>query len=236
MKVTRGHVHCNRGKSPGRLHILGSLSNKDGCFKLYHAYSIAFNSSNVGKLFWSWILKDCIKVQGKKNKVLSCVCTCKVVVLLNEPIAFLPFSLPSPSPLLPSCGRVLLLDPRLKVREVKCIHDKRTARLSKENSIWFSFTCTLPLAFTFLFPFTRNSMPSVLSTAPEIQGQEIESQRASYTKKSLCEEINKQFAWRRHFTTTTRILRGFPLCLLYLIGITTFKCGRKSEMDSGSGS
>ena len=26
-------------------------------------------------------------------------------------------------------------------------------------------------------------MPSVLSTAPEIQGQEIESQRASYTKK-----------------------------------------------------
>ena len=38
--------------------------------KLYRAYSISFNSSNVGKFFWSWILKDCIKVQEKKKKVV----------------------------------------------------------------------------------------------------------------------------------------------------------------------
>ena len=102
----------------------GSLSNNDGDgyknvtskvnshrFKLYRAYSISFTSSNVGKCFWSWILKDCTKVQEKKRKLLSCVpsstkrefrhfhvvvgqwrqrnvrkkrdrCTCKVVVLL----------------------------------------------------------------------------------------------------------------------------------------------------------
>ena len=38
------------------------------CFKLYRAYPILFNSSNVGKFFWSWILKDVIKVQKKKTK------------------------------------------------------------------------------------------------------------------------------------------------------------------------
>ena len=45
---------------------IGSLSNKDGdgyenvtqkvnsrSFKLYRAYFISFNSSNVGKLFWT---------------------------------------------------------------------------------------------------------------------------------------------------------------------------------------
>ena len=30
--------------------------------KLYRAYSNSFNSSDVGKFFRSWILKDCIKV------------------------------------------------------------------------------------------------------------------------------------------------------------------------------
>ena len=37
------------------------------CFKLYCAYSISFHSSNVGEWFWSWILKDSIKVQKKKK-------------------------------------------------------------------------------------------------------------------------------------------------------------------------
>ena len=97
-------------------------------FKLYRAFSISCTSSSVGKCFWNWILKDCIKVQEKKRKLLSCVpvldktwiqafsrcsrattakkctkkvwCTCKVVVLLIKPIAFLPFSLPSTSSLL----------------------------------------------------------------------------------------------------------------------------------------
>ena len=105
-------------------------------FKLYRAYSISFTSSNVDKCFWSWILMDCIKVQEKKRKLLSCVpvldktwiqafsrcsrattakkctkkawCTCKVVVLLIKPIAFLPLSLPSASSLLklPNVGLV----------------------------------------------------------------------------------------------------------------------------------
>ena len=39
-------------------------------FKLYRAYSNSFNSSNLGKFFWSSILKDCIKVQEKKKKVV----------------------------------------------------------------------------------------------------------------------------------------------------------------------
>ena len=39
------------------------------CLKLYRAYSISFNSSNVGDFFWSWILRDCIEVQEKE-----CVC------------------------------------------------------------------------------------------------------------------------------------------------------------------
>ena len=38
-------------------------------FKLYRAYSISFTSSNVGKYFWSWSLKDCIKVQEKERNV-----------------------------------------------------------------------------------------------------------------------------------------------------------------------
>ena len=35
------------------------------CFKLNRAYSFSLNSSNTGKFFRSWILKDCIKVQEK---------------------------------------------------------------------------------------------------------------------------------------------------------------------------
>ena len=38
------------------------------CLKLYRAYSISFNYSNAGKVFWSWILKDCIKVQKRKTE------------------------------------------------------------------------------------------------------------------------------------------------------------------------
>ena len=37
---------------------------------LYRAYSISFNSSNVGKFLWSWIVWDCIKVQEKKKKIV----------------------------------------------------------------------------------------------------------------------------------------------------------------------
>ena len=67
-------------------YFLSILSNNEGdscedltwkvkslCFKLYHAYSMSFNSSNVGIFFCSLILKDCIKVQEKKTKSSSCV-------------------------------------------------------------------------------------------------------------------------------------------------------------------
>ena len=37
---------------------------------LPQTYPISFGSSNVGNFFWSWILKDCIKVQEKKKKVV----------------------------------------------------------------------------------------------------------------------------------------------------------------------
>ena len=63
--------------------ILGSLSNNDGdgqenvsfkvcsCwFKLYRVYSISLYSSDVGESFWSWVLKDCIRVQEKKKRVV----------------------------------------------------------------------------------------------------------------------------------------------------------------------
>ena len=79
----------------------------------WRTYSISFNSSNVGKFFWRWILKHCIvsKFRKTKRKSFSCVLvlqkseisnfhvvvvqrrqrnmykktrwTCKVVVLLN---------------------------------------------------------------------------------------------------------------------------------------------------------
>ena len=38
--------------------------------QICRAYSISFNSSNVGNFFWIWILKNCIKVQEKKRKVV----------------------------------------------------------------------------------------------------------------------------------------------------------------------
>ena len=40
------------------------------CFKIYRAYSVSFNSSNVRNFLWSSILKDCIEVREKKGEVL----------------------------------------------------------------------------------------------------------------------------------------------------------------------
>ena len=85
-----------------------SLQNIPALNLINGAYSICFLSSDVGKIFWSWILKDCIKVQEKKKKVVLCFrprqnvklgthvvvvprrqrnvqkawCACKVVILL----------------------------------------------------------------------------------------------------------------------------------------------------------
>ena len=121
------------------LHTAAKTSHKNWicshCPKLYRAYSISFNSSDVGKCFWSWILKDCIEVQEKKKKV-AVLCSrsrtkreirhfqfvvvqgrqrnLQISVLhvqsccfaKSKPIAFLLFSLPSPSPLLKLPNRV----------------------------------------------------------------------------------------------------------------------------------
>ena len=60
-------------------------------------------SSNVGKFFWSWILKDCIEVQDFKEKESLCVlCSrprAKLLFCQSKPIAFFRFLLPSPSSL-----------------------------------------------------------------------------------------------------------------------------------------
>ena len=92
--------------------------------KLNRAYSISFDSSIVGKFFWSLILKDCIKEPEKKRKlVLLCSRSRQIVklgtymfvvvqqrlrnvqkrvvhvqscYLPKKLIAFLLFSLPSP--------------------------------------------------------------------------------------------------------------------------------------------
>ena len=56
------------------------------CLELYCTLSISFNLSDVGKLFWSWILKDCIEVLEKNcvpilhklwNKAFSRCSGCK---------------------------------------------------------------------------------------------------------------------------------------------------------------
>ena len=47
-----------------------TLKVKSRCFKIYRAYSISFNSSNVRNFLWSSILKDCIEVEVKKEEVL----------------------------------------------------------------------------------------------------------------------------------------------------------------------
>ena len=43
------------------------------CFKIYRAYSISFNLSNVDKFLWSWILRIVSKFGKRKRKLLFCV-------------------------------------------------------------------------------------------------------------------------------------------------------------------
>ena len=44
------------------------------CFKRYHAYSISFNSWNVGEFFWSWILKPDVIAQFRRRNKGRCPC------------------------------------------------------------------------------------------------------------------------------------------------------------------
>ena len=41
------------------------------CFQVHCSYSMSFNLSNVGEVFWSWILEDCFYVT--KNKQRCCL-------------------------------------------------------------------------------------------------------------------------------------------------------------------
>ena len=90
---------------------------------------IFFNFLKAGKFSWSWILKDCIKVQKKNKKVVvscsrpqqnvklgtftfkswndgyemyqePCCARANLLFCQSNPVAFLQFSLPSPSSLL----------------------------------------------------------------------------------------------------------------------------------------
>ena len=54
---------------------------KSRFFKLYRAYSISFSSLNIGNFGGSLILKDCIEVQGEKNKVVVLCSRFHVVVV-----------------------------------------------------------------------------------------------------------------------------------------------------------
>ena len=63
-------VNKKRQALETRIGILSNDDDDDGenvslkvnscCFKIYHSYSMAFNLSNAGKCFCSWILRDCI--------------------------------------------------------------------------------------------------------------------------------------------------------------------------------
>ena len=50
--------------------VQSTLKSKLALPQTYRACSITFNSSNVGKFFCSWILKDYIKVKENKKKVI----------------------------------------------------------------------------------------------------------------------------------------------------------------------
>ena len=70
------------------IETLGSWSNSKGdgyenvtwkvnsrCFKVYRTYSISFSSSNVGKLFWNWVLEGLNQSSGKEKESLCLVST-----------------------------------------------------------------------------------------------------------------------------------------------------------------
>ena len=61
-------VRISNDNGDGYEHVTWKVNSR--CVKLYRACSISFYSSNVGKSPWSWILKDSIKIQEKKNKVV----------------------------------------------------------------------------------------------------------------------------------------------------------------------
>ena len=130
------------------------------CLILHRTYSISFNSSNVGKFFWSCILKDCIEVQGNKQKVVrhslsrcshaatAKKCTkerdarAKLFFYFSKFLAFLPFSLPSPSSLLKL--------PIASVLKGLSVLERRTSTGSEAFSL---FTCLDDIQFVLLYSY-----------------------------------------------------------------------------------
>ena len=91
------------------------------CFKLHRSFSISFNLSNVGEIFWIESERAICEIRKRKRNFLCCVhllrkvgacrsrattakkcakksdARAKLLFYYDKFIAFLPFSLPSPS-------------------------------------------------------------------------------------------------------------------------------------------
>ena len=57
-----------RRRQVRKRHLKSEFAPPQTLSRLFHL--IWFNSSNVGKLLWSWILKDCFKVREKEEKTV----------------------------------------------------------------------------------------------------------------------------------------------------------------------
>ena len=64
-----GGLERQRRRRLRKRHLQSKASHAASGFKLYRSSFMSCNSSNVGNIFHSWILTDCIKVQEKKKKV-----------------------------------------------------------------------------------------------------------------------------------------------------------------------
>ena len=64
-----GGLERQRRRRLRKRHLQSKTSHAAFGFKLYRSSFMSCNSSNVGNIFHSWILTDCIKVQEKKKKV-----------------------------------------------------------------------------------------------------------------------------------------------------------------------
>ena len=69
--VAGGSIHSRELKQPRRRRLRKrQLKNVFAQVQTSLRPFISFNSSNVGEFVWSWILKDCIKVQEKQKRVV----------------------------------------------------------------------------------------------------------------------------------------------------------------------
>ena len=70
--MTRGHPKKGSLQKKNDGHGYKNVNSVNSCcLQIYRAYSVSFNSPNAGKVFWRWILKDCLWKE-KKNVVVLC--------------------------------------------------------------------------------------------------------------------------------------------------------------------